>query len=1208
MKPSNDNRVWEILNDHERRLSALEARLAPGDPLPSDIVDALLAEDPPAREAEAVAAAVLEPLAPLAPEVAIEAPAPTTAPVPDAVAPLQVAEEVKPAEPNEAALAAARTLAMQHKERERVDQKLRILTDMVKTSQAPGATEVPEEIPAPAPMEPAAPVEPPAPPPKPIAPPPKILWREGLDEESIRQQIPPQREPAQRQPTESLEERIGTTWMLRIGGVLIMAGAAWGAVKLESDMSPLLRVIAAYFIAIALGVGASFVNFRNALVGRAGIGIALAIGYFVAFASHYIGRMDIGLQTPPLAVLGMGAHAIAIVYLAERWRSEGVAGFGLCLALIPALMSAQTSDGFALLAVMGLGVTSGFLLLRNGWLRLTSVAVALVYGSIAGLAGIVGLPTSSDGGVYLGALLLQHLIFAAAFVRWSGPSLARERAADEPGAEGISSDLGPGMLPWGRGFDVLNSIGLVASVVFLWWLESRGAQGLLSANLHWALLAMGLLELGRLLTAAGRDSMLIVFHSSMAGLLVVAAAVWGLDGANESIALALLSAMLAIGSAQAFPLRWLRVVAAIPASLALRDGAQEFLQTGTVGASSLVTAFLLFVTTLPLSRWFRTAPRSRVLAALGEFADHYRAFLSALLAITVLATTYSGSTRLMLLLSIFGGLIAGMKMLRITTWREAAVVTSVAVMCVLMPFGTSAQYFLSAIAFAGLIVGWMHSRSQAETGPGHRGVALCFTFLSALGLALLQVFIAFSMRVEVIVQIAIPAAFLLAMHPIAAPVWRRLGNLPQTEPMALLACAFVFLPLVLDAFRETNPIPTILVTLVLAALSLVGSKYNSWRLGVTGAMLLSLFLALSLVAKLSLPAAVFVSILCIALLFFWDRVIRTLWDDAIAAGWPIPAFAACGAWTLTADQIGTDWSSLIVFGFGLLAFATNWWIDSERTRHELGATLTASVGSLLPALTIALFVDARTNAIPGLLFGAIAGALWIASIRRQCFSDEAKLLPNLIMLAMIVGSLLNYGGVVPWVLFVASAVIMLSYVAACRLDRKGEISVAIVGLVAALAVIGLKHLHHPSQASAVVGLMVSGGALVLSRRAIGGACVPDGLARFQLSTGAIIVALVAMSYGNHLPSDIITGVWGLVAAGLVVAGFIWRCHHWRHAGIGTFALAVLRLINIDMSDSSNNARILGCLVVGILMVCSAYLYGYLARTYLPAPEESNPEQ
>jgi len=90
----------------------------------------------------------------------------------------------------------------------------------------------------------------------------------------------------------------------------------------------------------------------------------------------------------------------------------------------------------------------------------------------------------------------------------------------------------------------------------------------------------------------------------------------------------------------------------------------------------------------------------------------------------------------------------------------------------------------------------------------------------------------------------------------------------------------------------------------------------------------------------------------------------------------------------------------------------------------------------------------------------------------------------------------------------------------------------------------------------------------------------------------------SVSHGGYIPSDLISVLWGLVAAGLLVAGFVWRCRHWRYSGIVTFGFAVVRLVLVDMADSSMNARILGCLVIGVLMVSSAFLYGYLSRTYL----------
>jgi uncharacterized membrane protein len=74
--------------------------------------------------------------------------------------------------------------------------------------------------------------------------------------------------------------------------------------------------------------------------------------------------------------------------------------------------------------------------------------------------------------------------------------------------------------------------------------------------------------------------------------------------------------------------------------------------------------------------------------------------------------------------------------------------------------------------------------------------------------------------------------------------------------------------------------------------------------------------------------------------------------------------------------------------------------------------------------------------------------------------------------------------------------------------------------------------------------------------------------------------------------------WGLLAVGCVVAGFRLRLSGLRYAGLGLFALTLLKVVLVDMSDAEAGYRILSFIALGLLLLGTSVLYGKLSPRLL----------
>lgn len=83
--------------------------------------------------------------------------------------------------------------------------------------------------------------------------------------------------------------------------------------------------------------------------------------------------------------------------------------------------------------------------------------------------------------------------------------------------------------------------------------------------------------------------------------------------------------------------------------------------------------------------------------------------------------------------------------------------------------------------------------------------------------------------------------------------------------------------------------------------------------------------------------------------------------------------------------------------------------------------------------------------------------------------------------------------------------------------------------------------------------------------------------------------------------------WSLFAVGLVIVGF-WRRRSWlRYFGLGLFAITLAKVGLVDLSGVAYGYRIISLLVLGLLLLGTSVLYGYLSPRLLAlngdGPEE-----
>ncbi len=257
-----------------------------------------------------------------------------------------------------------------------LDQRLALLARRLESEPAPEPI-----LPPPLPQAPAMQDLRLKPAPIPVAPPPKPKPQE-IPAAPV---APPPPIPVA--PAESIELRLGTYWLARIGIVILLTGLVFLGNYAYHRVIPMLGpwgklTLLALAAGALAGTGAWLERSRESMRGYARVLIAggAATFYYAAFAAHFVERLRV-IQSPLVGGVLLLAIGGGIAWFAGRRKSEPT-------ALLAVLLSYYTSainpiGGFTLFSSLLLTAAAVWFLVRQRWVTLSIASLAATYGSYA---------------------------------------------------------------------------------------------------------------------------------------------------------------------------------------------------------------------------------------------------------------------------------------------------------------------------------------------------------------------------------------------------------------------------------------------------------------------------------------------------------------------------------------------------------------------------------------------------------------------------------------------------------------------------------------------------------------------------------------------------------------------------------------------------------------------------------------------------------
>lgn len=327
-----------------------------------------------------------------------------------------------------------------------------------------------------------------------------------------------------------LETRVGATWALRLGLATLAIAVALFARSVVPALGPGAKVGLAYAGALALfGVGRVFEG-RQERFGRPVMAGALAIGFFISYASYFVPAMR-ALPLIP-ALVWMAAGVVAVLLLAERWGSEPTAGLAIFLGHVSAFVAGGVTDVYSLVVVLFLAAAAVLLLWRHDWLPLSLFALVASYGSHLLWAVADRAPAGPGYGIGVNLLFLAsyYAVFLGADLLWW-----RRRAASTP-----SSSVMPALA---RALGPANLVLLVSLTSFL-YLASDGPV----ARLAWVFFGMAALQLGLASAYHRLGNPDAGFYPALAAVLVTLGFAAALDGLSLNLVLAVEAVALLVAA------------------------------------------------------------------------------------------------------------------------------------------------------------------------------------------------------------------------------------------------------------------------------------------------------------------------------------------------------------------------------------------------------------------------------------------------------------------------------------------------------------------------------------------------------------------------------------------------------------------------------------------------------------------------------------
>jgi uncharacterized membrane protein len=190
--------------------------------------------------------------------------------------------------------------------------------------------------------------------------------------------------------TPSFEERIGTRWVVWVGGLtLALGGFFMVRYSIEAGLiGPGVRVLLGAAFALALLAAGEWTRRKENLSSIAALPIAsipailTAAGTSVAFATVYAAYALYGFLAPASAFILLGLVALGTL-AAALLHGPALAGLGVVAAFAtPILVSSDKPDYWALYVYLAIVTAAAFALARIRlwqWLAVTAIALALMW-------------------------------------------------------------------------------------------------------------------------------------------------------------------------------------------------------------------------------------------------------------------------------------------------------------------------------------------------------------------------------------------------------------------------------------------------------------------------------------------------------------------------------------------------------------------------------------------------------------------------------------------------------------------------------------------------------------------------------------------------------------------------------------------------------------------------------------------------------------
>jgi uncharacterized membrane protein len=231
--------------------------------------------------------------------------------------------------------------------------------------------------------------EQPARPPEPLAPQPAAIAQSTAPSDAAIDAValaPPLAAPT----APGFEERIGTRWVVWLGGLtLALGGFFMVRYSIEQGLlGPGVRTLLGGLFALALLAAGEFTRRKESISAIAALPIAnipailTAAGTAVAFATVYAAYALYGFLAPASAFILLGIVALGTL-AAALLHGPALAGLGIAAAFItPVLVSSDKPDYWALYVYLAVVSAAAFGLARIRlwrWLAVTTIALALLW-------------------------------------------------------------------------------------------------------------------------------------------------------------------------------------------------------------------------------------------------------------------------------------------------------------------------------------------------------------------------------------------------------------------------------------------------------------------------------------------------------------------------------------------------------------------------------------------------------------------------------------------------------------------------------------------------------------------------------------------------------------------------------------------------------------------------------------------------------------